>query len=83
MTTIEIVKKNFQTIKNFFDKNSEFYTILFSILLLYSGPYLFLSSFTVLSIYKVYKNIKVEFEIDIKILNNNETIIILDNKKED
>lgn len=70
-----------------FQNHKEFYFINFSILLLYLYPYLFFSAFTFLCIYKIYNEINIDFEFDIRIdrINSSKNIlkniITLDNKK--
>lgn len=74
MLTLEQFKKSFRTVECNYKNNKEFYNINFSILLLYLTPYLFFSSFIVLSIYKIYNIIKIDFEFDLKINTIDDTI---------
>jgi hypothetical protein len=82
MLTIEQLKTTLKTVESSYKNNKEFYNINFSILLLYLRPYLFFSSVIVLSIYKLYNILKIDFEFDLSINKIDDTIKINCNKME-
>jgi hypothetical protein len=79
-SSFETIKSSFETIKSSFENNTELYIINFSILLLYLSPYLFFSSFSVISMYKIYKNTKIHFDIKIENIDSGKNIINLQDK---